>query len=170
MSEVSDVKIRTALENDLPYILDIINDSIETSTADYRYDTINATDLKVWYKNHIANNEPVLVAEIGDVIVGYATYGQFRERIGFQYSVEHSIYCHNDYKGKGIGKLLMNELIAHAKNSKSHTMVACIDAENHSSIKFHEKLGFMNVGQMKQIGFKFNRFLDMAIMQLMLQK
>ena len=164
----SSIKIRMAYQSDLPNILYIINHAIETSTSDYRYDTINITDLHCWYEKRTKNHEPVFVAVMNNLVVGYATYSQFRERIGFQYSVEHSIYCHHDYQGKGIGRLLMNALIIHAKEQKIHTMVACIDNDNTNSIAFHKKLGFQQAGQMKEVGYKFGRYLDMTLMQLML--
>ena len=160
--------IRIATISDLPDILYIINHSITTSTSDYRYDTINIVKLEQLYEERKTNNEPVFVATINNLVVGYASYSQFRERIGFQYSVEHSIYCHHDYQGKCIGRLLMNALIIHAKEQKIHTMVACIDNNNTNSIAFHEKLGFQYVGQMKEVGYKFGRYLDMTFMQLML--
>ena len=165
MSQQLPVKIRTATISDLPDILYIINHSITNSTSDYRYDTINMEELERWY-----NQNHVFVAAMNNFVVGYATYSQFRERIGFQYSVEHSIYCHHDYQGKGIGRLLMNALIIHAKEQKIHTMVACIDSDNTNSIAFHKKLGFQQAGQMKEVGYKFGRYLDMTLMQLMLNE
>ena len=165
MSQQLPVKIRTATIIDLPDILYIINHSITNSTSDYRYDTINMEELERWY-----NQNHVFVAAMNNLVVGYATYSQFRERIGFQYSVEHSIYCHHDYQGKGIGRLLMNALIAYAKEQKIHTMVACIDSDNTNSIAFHKKLGFQQAGQMKEVGYKFGRYLDMTLMQLMLNE
>jgi len=168
MSQQPPIKIRPAIISDLPNILYIINHSITTSTSDYRYDTINITDLHYWYGERTKNHEPVFVATMDNCVVGYATYCQFRERIGFQYSVEHSIYCHHDYQGQGIGSLLMNKLILFAKDQKIHTMVACIDSKNINSIAFHEKQGFLNIGQLKEIGYKFGEFLDMTLMQLML--
>lgn len=165
-----EIKIKYAQENDLPFILDIINYTIETTTSDYRYENINNNDIVTWYNDHKNNNYPIFVAVLGNLTIGYATYSKFRDRVGFQYSVEHSIYCHSDHIGKGIGKLLMKELINHARNNGIHTMIACIDNQNINSICFHEKLGFVTVGKMKEIGFKFNRFLDMTIMQLMLDK
>ena len=93
MSQQPQIKTRIATINDLPNILYIINHTITTSTSDYRYDTINITDLYCWYDERTKNHDPVFVATIDDLVVGYATYGRFRERIGFQYSVEHSIYC-----------------------------------------------------------------------------
>ena len=118
MSQQLPVKIRIATISDLPDILYIINHSITTSTSDYRYDTICMEELEQWYEERKTKNEPVFVAAIDDIVVGYATYSQFRKRIGFQYSVEHSIYCHDNYQGKGIGRLLMNELIMFAKEQK----------------------------------------------------
>ena len=168
MSQQLPVKIRTATISDLPDILYIINHSITTSTSDYRYDTINMEELERWYNTRMIHQHPVFVATMNNLVVGYATYSQFRERIGFQYSVEHSIYCHHDYQGKGIGRMLMNELIAYTKEQKIHTMVACIDSDNTNSIAFHKKLGFQQAGQMKEIGYKFGRYLDMTLMQLML--
>jgi phosphinothricin acetyltransferase len=168
MSQQPPIKTRIATISDLPDILYIINHSITTSTSDYRYDTIDITNLHSWYQERIKNNEPVFVATMDDRVVGYATYCQFRERIGFQYSVEHSIYCHHDYQGQGIGSVLMNELILFAKNQKIHTMVACIDSDNTNSIVFHKKFGFQQAGQMKEVGYKFGRYLDMTLMQLML--
>ena len=164
MSQQLPVKIRTVTISDLPHILYIMNPTITTSTSGYRYDTINIGELEQWYNTQ----EPVFVATIDDLVVGYATYSQFRERIGFQYSVEHSIYCHHDYQSQGIGRLLMNALIIHAKEQKIHTMVACIDSDNTNSITFHKKLGFQLAGQMKEVGYKFGRYLDMTLMQLML--
>ena len=168
MSQQPPIEIRTVMISNLPDILYIINHSITTSTSDYRYDTINMEEIERWYNTHKIHENPVFVATIDDLVVGYATYCQFRERIGFQYSVEHSIYCHHDYQGQGIGRLLMNELIIHVKEQKIHTMVACIDSNNTNSIAFHEKLGFQHVGQMKEVGYKFGRYLDMTLMQLIL--
>ena len=169
MCQQPPIKTRIATISDLPNILYIINHSITTSTSDYRYDTINITDLHCWYEKRTKNHEPVFVAVMNNLVVGYATYCQFRERIGFQYSVEHSIYCHHDYQGQGIGSLLMNELISFAKKQNMHTIIACIDSKNTNSIVFHEKHGFLNIGQMKEIGYKFGEFLDMTLMQLMLK-
>lgn len=168
VSQQPPIKTRIATISDLPHIVYIINHSITTSTSDYRYDIIDITNLQSWYEERTKNNEPVLVATIDDRVVGYATYCQFRKRIGFQYSVEHSIYCHPDYQGQGIGSLLMKELILFAKKQNMHTIIACIDSKNTNSIVFHKKIGFQFVGQMKEIGYKFGEFLDMTLMQLML--
>lgn len=164
----NNVIIRNATKNDIQDILNIINYYINTSTNDYRYNKININELLNWQNNSIKNNQPIIVATINNSIVGYATYNQFRNRTGFKYSVEHSIYCHHHYTNKGIGKLLMNQLFISAKNNNIHTMIACIDSNNEKSIHFHYQLGFTHIGQLKEIGFKFNQFLNMNLMQIIL--
>ncbi|MEZ4606237.1 MAG: N-acetyltransferase family protein [Deinococcales bacterium] len=85
-----------------------------------------------------------------------------------KYSVEHSLYVHKDYRGRGIGKMLMSELIHAAKVQNYHLMVGGIEATNISSIKLHESLGFTHAGTIKQAGFKFSRWLDLSFYQLLL--
>ena len=101
-------------------------------------------------------------------MLGFGTYGTFREKIGYQFTVEHSIYVFDNFTGKGIGKLLLAALIELAKNQKLHAMIGAIDAENRSSIAFHEKFGFTLVGNIREVAFKFDRWLDLVLMQLIL--
>ena len=95
-------------------------------------------------------------------------YSEFRFREAYKFTVEHSVYVANDYHGKGIGNLLLAELITLAKAQKLHTMIAVIDAENQGSVLFHEKFGFKTVGIIKESGYKFNRWLHSVYMQLIL--
>ena len=164
----NNIIIRNANINDIQHILNIINYYINNSTNDYRYYEIHINELINWHNNSITNNQPIIVATINNFVVGYATYNQFRNRIGFKYSVEHYIYCHHHYTNKGIGKLLMNQLFISAKNNNIHTMIACIDSNNEKSIHFHHQLGFTHIGLLKEIGFKFNQFLNMNLMQIIL--
>ena len=101
-------------------------------------------------------------------VVGFGFYSEFRFREAYKFTVEHSVYAAPEYIGKGVGKLLIEKLILLAKNQKLHTMIAVIDAENQSSVEFHEKFGFETVGIIKESGFKFNRWLHSVIMQKML--
>ena len=103
-------------------------------------------------------------------VVGFGYYSEFRFREAYRFTVEHSVYVANGFHGNGIGKLLMEKLIALAKVQKLHTMIAVIDAENQSSVEFHEKFGFETVGVIKESGFKFDRWLHSVIMQLFLEK
>ena len=100
--------------------------------------------------------------------VGVASYGSFRAWPAYKYSVEHSVYVHKDHRGKGIGIALMQRLIAAAIEQQYHVMVGGIDVSNAGSIALHEKLGFVHAGTIKQAGFKFGRWLDLAFYQLIL--
>lgn len=104
------------------------------------------------------------------MVVGFGYYSEFRFREAYRFTVEHSVYVSNDFHGKGIGKLLMEKLIAIAKEQKLHTMIGVIDSENQSSVVFHEKFGFETVGVIKESGYKFDRWLHSVIMQLMLEQ
>ena len=96
-------------------------------------------------------------------------YSEFRFREAYKFTVEHSVYVHENFHGKGIGKLLLQELIALAQKQNLHTMIAVIDAENQGSVAFHEKFGFKTVGIIKESGYKFDRWLDSVFMQLILE-
>jgi phosphinothricin acetyltransferase len=96
-------------------------------------------------------------------------YSEFRFREANKFTVEHSLYVNQDFHGKGIGKFLLQELIDLARKQKLHTMIAVIDAENQSSIEFHEKFGFKTVGIIKESAYKFDRWLDSVFMQLLLE-
>lgn len=115
----------------------------------------------------VSEGFPYLVAIIDDVVVGYAYVSQFRPRIAFQYSVEDSIYVHHEHHSKGIGEALLRELIQICTKSGHRQMVAVIgDSANLGSIKVHEKLGFHHVGNLKNTGRKFGKWVDTVMMQL----
>ncbi|MNE50515.1 N-acyltransferase YncA [compost metagenome] len=117
----------------------------------------------------MAKNLPVIVAEFENMPIGYATYGTFREKIGYQYTIEHSVYVAQEFIGQGVGKLLLGELIQLAKKQGYHVMIGAIDAENSGSITFHEKFGFKVVGTIREVGYKFDHWLDLVFMQLILK-
>ena len=164
------VTIRPATINDLPAILAIVNYAILYSTANYNYDIQTIEIQSQWFFDKEKQNFPVVVAEINGLTIGYGTYGTFREKIGYQFTVEHSIYVSDNFIGKGIGKLLLAALIELAKNQKLHAMVGAIDAENKASIAFHEKFGFEVAGNIKEAAFKFDKWLDLLFMQLILKE
>jgi phosphinothricin acetyltransferase len=162
------MNIRFATEKDLPAILAIYNHAILTTTASYDYEPQSLDTRKAWLKDKKAHGMPVFVIEDDDGVAGFATYGQFREKIGYQYTVEHSIYIIEGKRGMGYGKLLMTTLINTAINQDMHVMIAGIDASNEGSINFHKKFGFEEVAHFKEVGYKFNRWLDVIFMQKML--
>ena len=161
--------IREYKEQDTESILEIINYNILNSTSLYDYDIRTLEQQKGILDEKLKKGFPVIVAEINDKCVGFGMYSEFRFRQAYQFTVEHSVYVSKDYNGKGIGKLLLAELISLAKKQKLHTMIGVIDAENVSSIEFHKKFGFEIAGTIKDSGFKFDRLLHSVFMQLILE-
>jgi len=164
-----EINVIRASSSHLPAILAIVNYNILNSTAVYDYSPKKLTDMEIWLQDKQQQNWPVMVAVEGNTVIGYGTYGTFRFKEGYKHTVEHSVYVSNDHIGKGIGKVLLSELIKLAKEQGFHTMIGGIDADNKESIAFHEKFGFIKVGLLRQVGFKFNRWLDVQFMQLMLK-
>jgi L-amino acid N-acyltransferase YncA len=165
-----EIKIRPAVFTDLDTILEIINHQILNSTSIYDYEPRDFETHKLWFEDKMAHDLPVIVAETENGTIGYATYGTFRHKIGYRFTVEHSVYVADEFLGKGVGKLLLAELIQLAKKQKYHTMIGVIDSENKGSIAFHQKYGFETVGVIKESGYKFDRWLSSVFMQLILDK
>jgi L-amino acid N-acyltransferase YncA len=164
-----EIKLRVYKTEDTQAILDIINYNILNSTAIYDYNIRTYEQQKGFLDDKINKKFPVIVAEEDGKVIGFGMYGEFRFREAYKYTVEHSVYVDKDYHGKGIGKLLLQELIELAKKQNLHTMIAVIDEENQSSIDFHEKFGFKTVGVIKDSAFKFDRWLHSVFMQLILE-
>lgn len=164
-----EIKIRPYQTEDTQAILEIVNDAILTSTALYDYHPRRYEQQKSLLDDKINKGFPVLVATVNGNVVGFGMYGEFRFKEAYQYTVEHSVYLNNAFQGKKIGKKILEELIALAKSNGIHTMIAVIDAENQSSIDFHEKFGFKTVGIIKESAYKFDRWLHSVFMQLILE-
>lgn len=163
-----EIKIIPATPQHIPQILEIVNYNILNSTAVYDYAPKALADMEAWFNDKMENNWPVVVAMQGDTFLGYGTYGTFRFKEGYKYTVEHSVYVSHKHTGKGIGKLLLGELISLAKLQGYHTMIGGIDADNKGSIAFHAKFGFEEAGLLKEVGYKFDKWLDVQFMQLIL--
>ncbi|HSV16132.1 MAG TPA: GNAT family N-acetyltransferase [Tepidisphaeraceae bacterium] len=151
-------------------ILDILNDAIVNSTAIYDYTPRAPETMVGWFDAKSKRDFPVIgaVDDSGELL-GFATYGTFRTWPAYKYSVEHSVYVHKDHRGRGIGSTLMRRLIEIAKQQQYHVMLGGIDADNRGSIVLHERLGFVHAGTIRQAGFKFGRWLDLAFYQLLLE-
>ena len=150
-------------------ILEILNDAIVSSTALYDYHPREPGSMIGWFEAKHAGSFPVWGA-LDDTgrLVGFATYGSFRAWPAYKYSVEHSVYVTREQRGRGVGKALMRRLIQSATEQELHTLVGGIDASNADSVAFHQKLGFVHAGTIKEAGFKFGRWLDLAFYQLIL--
>ena len=162
------ITIREATQEDLPAILDIYNDIIVNTTAVYDYKPHTLEMRQQWFAMKQEQGFPVYVAEEGDVVYGFSTIGPFRNWAAYKYSVENSVYVAAAARGKGIGKLLIPPIIQAASERNMRTIVAGIDATNESSIKLHERFGFVEVAHFKQVGYKFGRWLDLKFLQLLL--
>lgn len=162
--------IRDAVRSDLPLVLAIHNEVIATSTAIYSETPSLLEERVAWWRGRVEAGFPVIVAEDESGLVGYASYGEFRGRPGYRFTVEHSIYVRADRRGSGAGAVLMKELIDRARRAGRHVMIAGIDAENDASIRFHERHGFERVARFKEVGYKFGRWLDLVFLQLMLER
>jgi phosphinothricin acetyltransferase len=149
-------------------ILAILNDAIVTSTALYDYEPRSMQSMASWFAAKAAGNFPVIGALEAGVLVGFVSFGTFRAYPAYKYSVEHSVYVHRDHRGRGIGDRLLTRIIDVAKEQERHLLIGAIDAANTASIRLHEKHGFVHSGTIKQAGFKFGRWLDVAFYQLTL--
>ncbi|MED0960722.1 N-acetyltransferase family protein [Bacillus paramycoides] len=158
--------IREATQKDLTFILDIYNDAILNTTAVYAYKPVTLENRIDWYEQKQADGYPILVYELDNKVVGFATFGPFRAWPAYKYSIEHSVYVNKEYRKNGIGTSLMKALIAIAKEREYMTLIAGIDAENEKSIAMHKNFGFVYSGTISKAGYKFNRWLDLAFYQL----
>jgi phosphinothricin acetyltransferase len=163
------ITIRNYQKSDAVAILDIINYNILNATALYDYTIRTLEQQESILESKIQAGFPVIVAENNGEVVGFGMYSEFRFREAYKFTVEHSVYVHQNSQGLGIGKELLNELIQLAKKQGLHTMIGVIDAENQNSIDFHHQFGFKTVGIIKESGFKFGRWLDSVFVQLILE-
>jgi L-amino acid N-acyltransferase YncA len=163
------ITIRPARREDLPAILEIYNDAVLTTTATYDYEPRSLEHRIAWYEDHLRNEYPVFVAvEEEGAVVGWSSLSRFHDRMGYRFTTENSIYVAAPHRGKGLGKLLLQPLIDAARERKAHAIIAVIDADNKVSVKLHQKFGFEQVGHFKQVGYKFDRWLDVIYMELLI--
>lgn len=161
--------IRDATPDDLPAVRDIYNDAVANTTAIWNETIVDLENRMKWFSDRQKSGYPVLVAIAGDgTVAGYASFGDWRAFDGYRHTVEHSVYVEKNQRGGGIGKALMLALIERATALGKHVMVAGIEAGNTGSIRLHEKLGFTITGEMKEVGTKFGRWLDLTFMQIIL--
>jgi phosphinothricin acetyltransferase len=157
--------IRPAGEADLPRILTIYNEVIINSTAVYTDSPVPLQERKAWLDARSAQRYPVLVSVEGLDVVGFASFGDFRPWPSYRHTVEHTVHVRSDRRGLGIGSVLVRELFPMAFALEKHVMVAGVDASNEASLRFHERLSFEKVGHLKEVGHKFERWLDLIFLQ-----
>ena len=162
------INVRQANENDLPAMLEIYNDIILNTTAVWHSDPHTIEMRREWYAIKKEQGYPVFVAEENGKLTGFSTIGPFRPWAGYRFTVENSVYVAAGSRGQGIANLLMQPLIDAAKEMSLHAIVAGIEATNEASIALHNKFGFVEVAHFKEVGFKFNRWMDLKFLELIL--
>jgi L-amino acid N-acyltransferase len=151
-------------------VLAILNEAIENSTALYDYRLRTPAMMDAWYHAKEQARYPIIgVVDAAGQLLGFGSYGPFRAWPAYKYSVEHSLYVERAHRGQGIGRLLLAELIAAATRQDYHMLIGGIDAQNTASIALHRRLGFELCGHIRHAGFKFNRWLDLTLHQLLLK-
>ena len=164
--------IRDAIADDMRTVCDLYNTLISTTTVAWTETLERLEDRLAWFEQQRNDGNAVLVADTGADVVGFASYGSFRgagKWPGYQHTVEHTIHVRADTWGVGVGRLLLCELIDRAQRSGIHVMVGAIDGGNSASIAFHERLGFVVVARMPEVGRKFERWLDLVLMQRIIE-
>ena len=158
--------IRPALDADIPQIAAIYAHHVLTGLATFEVEPPDAAELARRRAAILERRLPYLVAEIDGTIAGYAYAGPYRPRPAYRFTVEDSVYIRPEQQRKGLGRLLLTELIAQCEAAGCRQMIAVIgDSGNTASIKLHESLGFEHTGILKGVGFKFGRWVDSVLMQ-----
>ncbi len=165
------VLVRDATDDDAAAICELFNALLPTTTVAWRDHPTTESEQLAWLHERRALGRPTLVAEEGGEVVGYACWSSFRggDRFpGYHLTVEHTIHVDGRHHGRGVGRRLLGALIERARDEGVHVMVAGVDADNDGSIRFHEAMGFVEVGRLPQTGAKFGRWLDLVLLQRVL--
>ena len=158
--------LRPSTDADLAAITAIYADSVLIGTGTFEHEPPDAAEMVRRRADVLAKGLPWLVAEADGQVLGYAYAGPFRPRKAYRFCLEDSIYLHREARGRGIGRLLLAELIARCEAAGARQMLAVIgDSANAGSIGVHRRLGFEHTGVLEAAGWKFGRWLDVVLMQ-----
>ena len=162
------IEIAPAELADLPGITAIYNKAVAESVATFHVEPRTGQQQIDWFCDH-DERFPIIAAKDGDVVVGWASLGPFSDRPAYDHTLEDSVYVAEDRRREGIGRMLLNRLIELAKERGCHSLIAKIASEMTPSIALHRSVGFEEVGRLRESGRKFDRWLDVTLMQLMLK-
>jgi L-amino acid N-acyltransferase len=159
------MRIRDATDADLAAILAIYNDVVATTSAIYDEHPSTLDQRTAWFDARRRAGYPVLVGEQGGEVLGFSSFGEWRSRWGYRYTVEHSVHVRADCRGKGYGRGLIEALFPRATAMGKHMMMAHIDSAATASLRLHEKLGFVPVGTFREVGRLRAGWLSVVAMQ-----
>jgi L-amino acid N-acyltransferase YncA len=159
------MEIRDAIEADLQRITSIYNEVLVTSTAIFNEVPVTVEDRIDWWKKRAQQGYPVLVAASEGPVIGFATFGDFRPWPGYRFTVEGTIHVDCSARRQGVGAALLKTLIERAKLAGKHVMIAGVESTNLASLQFLEGFGFERAGHLREVGYKFDRFLDLTFLQ-----
>jgi len=158
------VTIEPATLKDLPAITEIYNEAVLTTTATFDTEPKSVAERRLWFEEH-GSGHPILVAQLDNVVVGWASLSRWSPKLAYAGTIEVSLYVGSSYRGKGVGKQLMAASLTEGQNNGFHTVLARITEGNEVSVGLHEAFGFTLVGVMREVGYKFDRWLDVYLMQ-----
>jgi len=158
------VEIRKAHRKDIEAMAEIYNEAVLHTTATFDTAPRSVAAQASWFEEH-GDRYPVLVAEEGGAVVGWASLSRWSERCAYTETVESSLYVREGFQGRGIGKALLPAVLDKGSEAGFHTVLAQITEDNEKSIHLHEALGFAVVGVMQEVGRKFGKLLNVALMQ-----
>jgi phosphinothricin acetyltransferase len=161
---IQSLTIRLATEADLTAINDIYNHYVLHSTCTYQEELEPIEGRQNWFAHHDSRH-PATVAVIQGRVVGWGSLSSFHPRSAYRFTVENSVYIHQEFHRQGIGTALLLDLIDRGRALGHHAIIAGIDAEQAGSIALHAKCGFKKVGHLSQVGFKFGKWLDVVYME-----
>lgn len=159
--------IRDTVDADVPAILEIHNEAVLNTTANWYEEPSTLEERQAWLDDRRSAGYPVLTATLADgTVAGFASYGNWRPKNAYRHTVENSVYVHVDHHRGGVARSLMAELIVRATEQGRRVILAHIESSNENSIALHQKVGYVVVGKLTGVGIKFGRALDLTIMQL----
>jgi L-amino acid N-acyltransferase len=156
--------IRDADRGDLPAIDDIYHHYVACSTCTMQTEPGTAAERLAWFEAHDADH-PVIVATDGGEVLAWGSLSRYHLRAGYAPTVEDSIYVRHDRRGLGLGRALLDALLARGARAGHHSVVALIGAEQVASVRLHEAAGFVRAGRLREVGFKLGTWIDVDFLQ-----
>lgn len=164
-------RVRRATRDDVPAILEIYADAVLHTTASAAYEPPTLDTQHEWFDEHARDGFPIFVAANEEgAVIGWSSLSRHKERYGYRFSVENSIYVHPQWRGQGAGKLLLPPLLDAARAMGMHTILAGISGDNEASLRLHEQFGFERVAHFREVVYKFGQWRDVIYLQKFLDR